>query len=88
VYRGFPYMKTTGDDLKPNPKIIRKVLGTNMRNHRKTLKLSQMDLAREAKLELSTIHRIEAGKTDTNISSLARVREALQVPWKKFLEGI
>ena len=59
-----------------------------MRAFRKASKLSQMKLAGKAKLELSTIHRIEAGKTDTNISSLARVREALQIPWKKLLDGI
>lgn len=81
-------MKTTGDDLNPNPKLVRKHLGSNMRSFRKALKLSQMDLARKAKLELSTIHRIESGKTDTNISSLSRVRAVLQVSWKKFLEGV
>jgi transcriptional regulator with XRE-family HTH domain len=80
-------MKTTNGDLNPDPKLVRKTLGTNIRAYRLAASMSQMDLAVAARLELSTIHRIEAAKTDTNISTLARIRQALQVPWKNLLSG-
>jgi transcriptional regulator with XRE-family HTH domain len=81
-------MKTTDGDLNPDPKLVRKVLGANIKAYRLAASMSQMDLASAARLELSTIHRIESGKTDTNISTLARIRKALDVPWKNLLSGI
>jgi DNA-binding XRE family transcriptional regulator len=82
------FMKTTDGDLKPDPKLVRKVLGSNIRAYRLAASMSQMDLGREARLELSTIHRIESGKTDTSVSTLARLRQVLRVPWKNLLSGI
>jgi transcriptional regulator with XRE-family HTH domain len=85
---GFTFMKTTGKDLKPNPDAVRKAVGANVKAYRKAAGLSQMDLAREAYLELSTVHRIEAAKTDTSISTLARIRRVLKVSWKNLLNGV
>jgi transcriptional regulator with XRE-family HTH domain len=81
-------MKTTGDDLKPDPKLVRKAVGSNIRAYRLASNMSQMDLASGARLELSTIHRIESAKTDTNVSTLARIREVLKVSWKNLLSGV
>ena len=81
-------VKSTDSDLNPDPKAVRKLLGANIRRYRKSSDLSQMALAAKAKLELSTIHRIESGKTDTNISTLARIRVVLDIPWNKMLKGV
>jgi transcriptional regulator with XRE-family HTH domain len=81
-------VKTKDGDLNPDPKLVRKLLGANIRKYRKLADLSQMALASDARLELSTIHRIESGKTDTNISTLARIRVVLDIPWNKMLQGI
>jgi transcriptional regulator with XRE-family HTH domain len=80
-------VKTKDGDLNPDPKLVRKLLGENIRKYRNSSNLSQMALASDARLELSTIHRIESGKTDTNISTLARIRVVLKVPWNKMLQG-
>jgi transcriptional regulator with XRE-family HTH domain len=81
-------MKTITPDLNPHPEEVRVLLGKNIRAGRHQQELSQMGLAVGAKLELSTIHRLESGKTDASLSSLARIRTALRVPWSHLLEGI
>lgn len=80
--------KTTTGNLNPHPRTVKETLGQSIRLHRKGNKLSQMDLASRAKLELSTIHRIETGKTDSTISTLSRIRNVLKVPWNKMLHRI
>jgi transcriptional regulator with XRE-family HTH domain len=81
-------MKATDHDLRPNPDLVRKKVGSNIRAYRKEAKLSLMALAGRARIDVTTLHRIETAKTDTNISTLARIRGALNIPWNKFLEGV
>lgn len=73
---------------KPDALRVRKTIGKSIRNHREKADLSQMELGSAASLELSTIHRIESAKTDTNISTLARIRTVLGVSWGRLLEGV
>jgi transcriptional regulator with XRE-family HTH domain len=79
-------MKNNKELNKFKPNSIK--LGKNMRALRKRTYMSQMGLAAQAGTELSTIHRIEAAKTDTNISTLSRIRKALKTDWDKLLEGV
>jgi len=67
---------------------VRKNIGQNLRTHRTGACFSQMKLAGESQLELSTIHRIEAAKTDTNLSTLSRIRKSLGVSWNDLLKGV
>jgi transcriptional regulator with XRE-family HTH domain len=81
-------MKTKNGDLNPDPMKIRKILGKNIRKYRTAAKISQMHLAANSRLDLTTLNRIEAGKSDTTLSSLSRIRVALDVPWKLLLLGV
>jgi transcriptional regulator with XRE-family HTH domain len=49
-------------------------------------KRSQKDLAREAGVDLSTVSRIEGGKTDPQLSNLAAIAEALGIPLHRLLD--
>jgi ribosome-binding protein aMBF1 (putative translation factor) len=81
-----PKFKNSGS--KPDPKIVRKIVAENIRKYRRNAKLSQMDLAGHAWLDLATVNRIERAQTDTTISSLARLRLVLKIAWDELLEGI
>lgn len=75
-------------DLHPNPKKVRKALGANLKKLRSASKMQQMALACDAKLELSTVSALENGKSDCGISTLARIRKTLHVPWEDILSGV
>jgi transcriptional regulator with XRE-family HTH domain len=65
-----------------------KALGDTIRALRRQAGLSQMRLASLSHLELSTVHRIESAKTDTNLSTLCRIKEALGASWSDLLRKI
>jgi transcriptional regulator with XRE-family HTH domain len=79
-------MKNTKNKI--NEMQVRKSVGHNLKNYRLENGLSQMALAAKASLELSTIHRIESGKTDTQLSTLSRISKALNVSWNQLLQGV
>ncbi len=81
-------MKYTKPNLTPDPASVRSTLGKNIHKLRKSAGLSQMALAIAAGVELSTVHRVETGKTDTNISTMARFRVALDCQWKDLLKNV
>lgn len=81
-------MKNNTKPIKAQTLRVRKALGKNLKTLRLDRDLSQMGLGSEASIELSTVHRIESAKTDTNISTLARIRTVLGVSWGRLLEGV
>ncbi len=56
--------------------------GEILREKRKELKLTQMQLAEKTGLKRTYISRIEQGKTDIQLSSLLRISEALGLSFK------
>jgi transcriptional regulator with XRE-family HTH domain len=81
-------MKNTTKTITAQSNRVRRQIGKNIKALRKQNDLSQMGLGSEASIELSTVHRIEAAKTDTTLSTLSRIREAFGVSWGKLLEGV
>jgi transcriptional regulator with XRE-family HTH domain len=81
-------MKYTKPNLTPHPQQVRDFLGENLIKLRKKAGLTQMRLASDAGLELSTVHRIESAKTDTSISTLARIRKAINCKWSDLLKDV
>ncbi len=61
-------------------------IGANIRRGRHLRKMSQMDLASEARLEISTLHRIESGRTEPGVLTLVKLKNALRLPWGDFLK--
>jgi transcriptional regulator with XRE-family HTH domain len=74
--------------MKSNPETIRRILASNIRNLRTAAKMSQMTLAGKAKIDITTLNRIETIKTDTTISTLSRIRTVLKISWENLLKGI
>lgn len=56
-------------------------LGRNIRKYRKKLKISQENLAFEAKIERSYISAIERGKRNPSIQVISKIAKALKVPF-------
>jgi DNA-binding XRE family transcriptional regulator len=81
-------MKSEKNGLKPDPAKVRAVLAKNVRRYRKEAEMTQSDVAREARLELSTVLRVEHAKFDSTLATIARIRRALGIPWEKLLNGI
>jgi transcriptional regulator with XRE-family HTH domain len=58
---------------------LRQLLAINMKRYRKTLGISQMNLADQTNISLSFIAAIEVGKKFPSPEMLERIAEALQV---------
>lgn len=54
-------------------------LGRNIRKYRKKLKISQENLAFEAKIERSYISALERGKRNPSIQVISKIAKALKV---------
>jgi transcriptional regulator with XRE-family HTH domain len=61
------------------------VLGQNIRRLRVQNRLTQEKLAELAAMDITNLQRIEAGKYNTKILTLIRVREALDVDWDSLI---
>lgn len=61
-----------------------KTFGQNLRNIRKSKKLSTEKLANMAELEMVQISRIELGKTNPKLSTIYALAKALEVSPKDF----
>lgn len=54
-------------------------IGENIRNHRKKLNLSQIELAVEVGIDRAYLSEIENGRTNTSINILYAISDALKV---------
>lgn len=63
---------------------INKHFGEEVQKYRKKQKLSQLELAELAKVDLSTINRIERGIANVTLKRAFRITKALQVPMFQF----
>jgi transcriptional regulator with XRE-family HTH domain len=73
---------------RPNPKEVRSKLGANLKKLRAASKLQQMKLACDADVDLSTVSSLENSKADCSISTLARIKKALNASWEDILSGV
>ena len=64
-----------------------KELGDNIRRERMAQGLSQQRLAELADLNIRNVQRIEAGEIDVLLSTISRIRKALNTQWQKLLPG-
>ena len=62
-------------------KILQK-LGENIRRERVRRKLTQERLAELAETDITNLQRIEAGRYNTKVLTLMRIRDALEVDWE------
>lgn len=61
-------------------------LGTNLRNVRKQLGLTQEEVAGRCGVHPTEVSRIEAGKRDPRISTVRRLAKAVEVPPGRLLD--
>lgn len=61
-------------------------LGSNLRDARKRLGLTQEQVAERSGVHPTEVSRIEAGKRDPRVSTLLRLAEAVEVPPGRLLE--
>lgn len=62
-------------------------VGANIRLHREGKEMSQIALAKRAKISLTTLNEIEGRRfRDIRLSTLSALAQALQVPFIKLLE--
>jgi transcriptional regulator with XRE-family HTH domain len=66
----------------------RKVLGENIRTHRRNLKWSQEKLAEKADLHHNYIGDIERGEENVSVDALARIAAALKVRLSDLVRGV
>jgi transcriptional regulator with XRE-family HTH domain len=81
-------MKRVKNLPKPDPAKVRITLAKNVRKYRTVAGMTQSQVARDARLELCTVLRVENAKCDSTLVTIARIRRALDVPWEKLLNGI
>ena len=63
---------------------VNKHFGKEIRRFREVQKLSQLNLAERARVDLSTINRIERGIANTTLRRAFNICKALHVPFYKF----
>lgn len=61
-------------------------LGTNLREARERLGLTQEQVAERCGVHATEVSRIEAGKRDPKVTTLERLAAALEVPPGRLLE--
>lgn len=66
----------------------RKILGENIRTHRKNLKWSQEKLAEKADLHHNYIGDIERGEENVSVDTLMRIATALKVSLSDLVRDI
>ena len=72
----------------PLPKEIAAELsrfGANVRRERTARNLTQEKLAERADLNIRTLQKIEAGELNVLITTVARIRRALDCSWEKLM---
>jgi XRE family transcriptional regulator, regulator of sulfur utilization len=66
----------------------RKILGENIRTHRRNLKWSQEKLAEKSDLHHNYIGDIERGEENISIDALRRIATALKVPLNDLVRDV
>lgn len=67
---------------------LTKILGRNVRDHRKRRGLSQEELALEADMKRSYLSDLERGTRNPTVTAIERLALALQVePWRLLIES-
>lgn len=65
----------------------RKILGENIRTHRRDRKWSQEKLAEAANLHRNYVGDVERGEENVSLDALARIAEALEVSLADLVSG-
>lgn len=63
---------------------INKHFGKEVRKYREKQNLSQLELAERAKVNLSTINRLERGISNIRLRNVFKITKALHIPIYKF----
>jgi transcriptional regulator with XRE-family HTH domain len=66
----------------------RKILGENIRTHRRNLKWSQEKLAEKSDLHHNYIGDIERGEENVSVDALMRIATALKVTLTDLVSGV
>ena len=72
--------------MKPTSKKFLKILGTRVKELRKSQKISQEQLAYESNLHRIHLLRIENGKLNTSIGNLLAICKALNISLKELFD--
>lgn len=62
-----------------------RILGGNIRRERLNAALTQEKLAEKSELNIRTLQKIEAGKINILVTTLARIRRAIGCEWTALL---
>jgi transcriptional regulator with XRE-family HTH domain len=64
-----------------------RVFGANVRRERVARGITQEKLAEAVDLNIRTLQKIEAGKTNILVTTAMRLQHALQCPWESLVAG-
>ena len=67
---------------------LRRVLGDNIRSHRKRLEFSQETLAEKADLHPKYVSEVERGGRTISVDALNRIAKVLNVPLSQLFIGL
>jgi len=62
-----------------------KILGENIPRERGAAKLTQEKLSELAEMDVTNLQRIEAGRYNTKVLTVIRLKEALGVSWEALI---
>ena len=62
--------------------------GERLKSLRISKGLTQEELAYQADIELSQVHRLESAKTNATLSTLTAIATALEITLSQLLEGV
>ena len=72
----------------PNARKHRRILGENIRQHRRKAELTQEKLAELADLHTNFVGDIERGEENVSVDALVRLAAALRVKVADLVEGL
>jgi transcriptional regulator with XRE-family HTH domain len=73
--------------VESDPLLLQK-LGKNIRRERVARKLTQEKLSELSGMDITNLQRIEAGKYNTKILTLIRLKEAMDVDWDQLIPDL
>lgn len=73
--------------MESDPLLLQK-LGKNIRRERVARKLTQEKLSELSGMDITNLQRIEAGKYNTKILTLIRLKEAMDVDWDQLIPDL
>jgi DNA-binding XRE family transcriptional regulator len=81
-------MKFRRKNLDPDPVKVRVALAKNVFRYRNEAGMIRLDLSKLAHVTEITICDIEYAQSDIKLTTLARIRRVLNVPWAKLLKDV